>query len=808
MDATTPSLPEPAGNADRRRLTAVVYADLAGYSRLIGEDDVGTSARMGELRAQLIDPAIARHGGRLANVAGDSLLVLFDSILDAMRFAIEVQRAIPSFDGDHPPERRLRFRMGVNVGDVFSEGTNLHGEGINIAARLQSVCPVGAICVSRIVREQVGSRLALPFKELGALALKNIDRPVEAFVLDPSSSATPAGQSVPGRRPRLLVVTGIAAMALLIPAVAWYLYQRASSHSEIAVQAHQASGGTPPPLSIAVLPFNNISGDPDQAYIADGIAEDLTTDLAHLSGAFVIARESAFSFRGKAVDVRDIGRHLGVRYVLEGSVRRIGTTVRISAQLIATESGAHVWAERFDKPVTSLGEGQDDIVAHIASALGVRMINLDASRAARAQSGSPAAFDLVLRARAVLNERPSDEQKYIALGLFLQALRNDPNSVPAMAGTAAMYAWLFGGDAMIRRASELVAAAEAKAPDSPDVVAARFILLNREQRFGEALTLYNRLLDVNPSATSLIMQVGICRCWASAEDALAPLERTIRLNPRSPQLNGLKVEYARTLLLLDRAGEAASTLEPLVTWNSAPDASSDPDGGVVSWQSNARVYLAIAYVRGKRVDDARQIIARALKAENLREFTVRRWMRGIPRYSSPENVARLQRMADDLRLAGLPDHLDETLDSRVASNGDMRDVARMNTPTPMNVPGGQAVSTEDVVALLAKEKPLILSTTGATPSIPGTLFVTQGAVGTLNDEWQQRLGRLMQQLTNGDRNRPVLVFAFNQNRWHSRNLALRLIALGYKNVLWYRGGWEAWEASGQPRAALAGQWNL
>ena len=808
MDDTTPSQPDPAGGADRRRLTAVVYADLAGYSRLIGEDDAGTSARMGELRADLIDPAIVRHGGRLVNVAGDSLLVLFDSILDAMRFAIEVQRAIPSFDGDHAPERRLRFRMGVNVGDVISEGTNLHGEGINIAARLQTVCPIGAICVSRIVREQVGNRLGLPFKELGALALKNIERPVEAFVIDPANSAPLVPASAGRTRTRLLVFAGVVATALLIAGLAWQLYPRAPPDSEIAAQAHQASSGKAPPLSIAVLPFNNMSGDPNQAYIADGIAEDLTTDLAHLAGAFVVSRESAFSFRGKALDIRDIGRQLGVRYLLEGSVRRIGTTVRISAQLIATESGAHVWAERFDKPVTSLGEGQDDIVAHIASALGVRMINLDASRAARAQSGSPTAFDLVLRARAVLNEPPSDEQKYIALGLFLQALRNDPNSVPAMAGTAAMYAWLFSGDTMIKRASELVAAAEAKAPDSPDVVAAKFILLNREQRFSEALALYNRLLDVNPSATSLIMQIGMCRCWASAEEALVPLERTIRLNPRSPQLSGLKVEYGRTLLLLDRTSEATSTLEPLVTWNLAADTPSDADGTSTSWQSNARVYLAIAYVRGKRVDDAKQIIARALKADNLREFTVRRWLRNIPRYSSPENVARLQLMADDLRLAGLPDHMDETLDSEVPSNGEMRDFARMNTPTPVKVPGGQTVTTQDVIALLAKEKPLILSTTAATPSIPGTLFITHAAFGTLNDDWQQRLGRLMRQLTNGDVNRPVLVFAFNQNRWHSRNLALRLIALGYKNVLWYRGGWEAWEASEQPRAPLAGQWNL
>ena len=213
-------------------------------------------------------------------------------------------------------------------------------------------------------------------------------------------------------------------------------------------------------------------------------------------------------------------------------------------------------------------------------------------------------------------------------------------------------------------------------------------------------------------------------------------------------------------------------------------------------------------MRAQRVDDAKRIIARALKADNLREFTVRRWLRGIPRYSSPENVTRLQLMADDLRLAGVPDHMDETLDSGVASSGEMRDRTRMNTPTPMKVPGGHTVTTQDVIALLAKEKPLILSTTSDTPTIPGTSFITLANGGSLDDDWQPRLGRLMRQLTNGDVNRTVLVFSFNQSRWHSRNLALRLIALGYRNVFWYRGGWEAWEASEQPRAPLAGRWNL
>ena len=365
-----------------------------------------------------------------------------------------------------------------------------------------------------------------------------------------------------------------------------------------------------------MLPFDNMSGDPDQGYVADGISEDLTTDLAHLAGAFVVSRESAFSYRGKPLDIRDIGRQLGVRYVLEGSVRRIGAKVRISAQLIATESGAHVWAEHFDKPLASLGEGQDDIVQHIASALNVRMVNLDASRAVRGQSGLPASFDLVLRARAELNEPPSDDQRLRAWGLFLQALRADPSSVPAMAGTAAMYAWLFNGEAGIKRASQLTAAAEARAPDSPDVVAARFILLARERRLREAAALYNRLLEVNPSATSLILQIGLCRCWASPEEEIAPVERTIRLNPRSPQLDGLKVEYGRVLLMLGRADEAVTTLEALVPLTRNPDAVLDVDD-TLSWQAKARVLLAIAYVRVQRVNDAKQIIEGALKADNL-----------------------------------------------------------------------------------------------------------------------------------------------------------------------------------------------
>jgi tetratricopeptide (TPR) repeat protein len=487
----------------------------------------------------------------------------------------------------------------------------------------------------------------------------------------------------------------------------------------------------------------------------------------------------------------------------------VGVNLRINAQLIAAETDAHVWAERFDKPITSLGEGQDDIVAHIGSALGVRLVNLDAARVARSQSGSAAAFDLVLRARSVLNDPPSRDRAIIATGLYMQALRADPTSVPAMAGAAAMLAGMFVDRESVKRASELAAAAEAKAPDSPDVIAAKFLLLQRERRTQEALMLYNRLLDVNPSITGLILQIGLCTCWTYQEDALVPLQRTIRLNPRSPNINALKTSYAYTLILWGHTDEAIEILEPLITWE-GEDAPYDEDTGQSpGWKSQVKLYLAIAYVRKSRLEEARRITSRALRMNDLREFTVRRWLRGIGSYWSAEDIARSRQMAEELRVAGVPDHLDETIDSGVPSTTEIREVTRNYSPTPMSVPGGRTLLTQDVMRLLANaNRPVILTTSNDMLTIPGTIYVNMPISGSLKDDWQPRIQRLMHELTGSDKDWPVLVFSYNQNRWSSRNFALRLIALGYTNVNWYRGGWEAWEASGQPRAPMASRRDL
>jgi adenylate cyclase len=333
-----------------RKLIAVVYADMVGYSRLIGLDDAGTFERLRELRRDLIDPALLRHGGILVSTGGDSLLVRFDSIIPAMRFAVDVQRGVPDFDGDYAPDRRIRFRMGVNVGDVIPEGSNLHGEGVNIAARLQSVCPPGAICVSRVVRDHVGNRLGLKFEALGSLTLKNIAHPVEAFALR-LDAGVPTEAPFARRRLRGMALAGSAALLLAGGAgAAWWLYRDISA--PIVSAAPSATTFVPPDvaraprLSLVVLPFDNFDNTPEQGSLADGITEDLTTRLAQHRGFVVTARNSAFTYKGKAIDIKRLGTELGVRYAVEGSVRKVGSSLRVTVQLVSTETGAHLWLPR------------------------------------------------------------------------------------------------------------------------------------------------------------------------------------------------------------------------------------------------------------------------------------------------------------------------------------------------------------------------------------------------------------------------------------------------------------------------------
>ena len=328
--------------SETRKLAAILVADVVGYSRLAGADEDRTLARLRGLRSDLIDPAIAAHHGRIVKRTGDGSLIEFRSVVDAVRCAIEVQNGLVERNAGAAPDRRIEFRVGIHLGDVVEEADgDLMGDGVNIAARLESSCEPGAICLSEDAYRQVRDKLKEAFTDLGEKELKNIARPIRVYSLKDGSEST--GQ---------------------------------------VRHAHARDKPGPPRLSMVVLPFANIGGDPEQDYFVDGITESLTTDLSRISGSLVIARNTAFTFKGKPVDVRAIGRELNVRYVLEGSVQRGGARMRVNVQMIDAESGAHLWAERFDKPLADIFDMQDEIVAHLARQLDTAMISAEARRAA------------------------------------------------------------------------------------------------------------------------------------------------------------------------------------------------------------------------------------------------------------------------------------------------------------------------------------------------------------------------------------------------------------------------------------------
>src|SRR5271167_832047 len=357
-----------------RRLTAILAADVVGYSRLMGVDEEGTHERVKAHLRELVDPKIREHHGRIVKTTGDGVLAEFASVVDAVRCAGEIQRAMADRDLDLAEERRLRFRIGVNLGDVIADGGDIYGDGVNIAVRLEGLAAPGGVCISRTVRDHVGHRLPYAFEDMGEQSVKNIARPVRVYALRPEDVAglpTASGPSTISNSPPLFA----------------------------------------PRLSIVVLPFTNLSDDREQQYFADGITEDLTTDLSRLANIFVISRNTAFTYRNKPIDTKQIGRELGVRYVLEGSVRRLGNQLRVNAQLIDAATDAHLWAERFDSDTVDLFALQNEITSQLANALGVELIAAEAAR----PTEHPDALDYILLGRAA-SLRPNSRAEPMGRG--------------------------------------------------------------------------------------------------------------------------------------------------------------------------------------------------------------------------------------------------------------------------------------------------------------------------------------------------------------------------------------------------------
>ncbi len=560
-----------------------------------------------------------------------------------------------------------------------------------------------------------------------------------------------------------------------------------------------ASPEARPRLSIVVLPFANLSGDPNEDYLADGITDDLTSDISRMPGSFVIARQSAQSYRGKTADVRTVGAELGVRYVVEGSVRKMDDVLRVNVQLIATETGAHLWADRFDQPLKSLSTGQEEIVRRIGQTLNVAVVDTESARSKRERPTNPDAFDLILRARSIGLHPMGPREQAERTALYEQALQLDPTSLPAMLGVAnSLIRNLVNFDnttgGAMQRADRLIAAAAAINPDHPEVLDSAAWLLRAQDRYQESIAAYQHLVERYPNYYTGYGQIGMLLTWTGHPEQGIPI--MLEQLRRAPQIPGNRTVYDQlgyANLLIGKDAEAIFWLRRALA--AAPNIPR-------TTRAFSYIHIAEANARLGHLDEARDAIADANRAWPY--DTVRAH---FPEdYNSPILVAQIKSFQAALRLAGHRDHAREDADFGAASDDSLPE--ELGRPTPTSVPGARTIYTAQLQLFLTEHKPIIIDTMmywwGR--SLPGAIGLKRaGAGGSYSDAAQDRLRQKMQALTNGDLATPIVATGFNSERIDGRNLALRLVALGYTNVYWYRGGREAWEVAGLPESTVAAQ---
>ena len=542
--------------SETRKIAAILVSDIVGYSRLAGADEDRILARLRALRSDLIDPTIALHHGRIVKRTGDGSIIEFRSVVDAVRCAIEVQNGMIERNAGLPAERRIEFRIGVHLGDVVEESDgDLMGDGVNIASRLEGIAKPGAICLSEQAYWQVKGRLEMAVSDLGATQLKNIAEPVHVYSLEVGQPAqakpvvTAAGAKLESAAPAPqarawlsnwpALAAGLVLALLAAGAFAW----RAGYAPRFMAASVDDKLANAPRLSIVVLPFENLSGDKEQDYFADGITDDLTTDLSHLADSFVIARGTASTYKGKPVDAKQIGRELGVRYVLEGSVRRLGETITVNAQLVSTETGAHVWADRFDGERGKLGQLQVEFVARLANSLGLELVKAEALRAARERPNNPDAVDLAMRGWAAYQSFGAATVNE-ALGYFERALQLDPGHTGAKIGLAQAlvdrFMWLGGGDEAvdIPRAEALVASALSAEPNNASAHFAKANLLGAKKQFSDQFAEIDAAIENDRNFAYAYATRGDMLTWAGrAAETIAEDETALRLSPRDPGRN-------------------------------------------------------------------------------------------------------------------------------------------------------------------------------------------------------------------------------------------------------------------------------
>jgi len=583
-----------------RRLAAIMAADVVGYSRLMGADEEGTLASLRTLRRELIHPKFDQHKGRIVKTTGDGMLVEFASVVDAVRCAVEMQREMVVRNLGVPNGQRIEIRVGINLGDIIVEDGDIFGDGVNVAARLEALAEPGGICVSRVVRDQVRDKLDFSFDDMGEQAVKNIARPVRVFHVRVTESAI-----APPESPTPMLAL-------------------------------------PDKPSLVVLPFQNMSGDPEQEYFVDGMVEEITTAIARLPWLFAIARNSAFTYKGRAVDVKQVAQELGVRYVLEGSVRKAGNRVRIAGQLIDTTTGAHIWAARFDGALDDIFELQDQVASSVAGAIEPKLRQSEIERASRKPSANLTAYDLYLRALAQ-SYRYTDEAFAEAVVLAREALAIDPSYTPAaaMVGWCRMLqrtqGWGALSDEDTGEACRLARQAlEAARDDAETIWQAALTLFFLAGEAAMAAAALDRAMALNPNSANAWLARGIIHAWRNQpEAAIEAIERARRLSPFDPYT-------FRNAYNLAIAHLAARRFEQAIEW--ADRALHDQPRTVTAM----RVKVAALAHLGQ-LDEARAELSRMLAIDP--KLTIAGFL-GSAHYQAPEV---LELYVTGLRLAGLPE---------------------------------------------------------------------------------------------------------------------------------------------------------
>jgi TolB-like protein/class 3 adenylate cyclase len=583
-----------------RRLAAILAADVAGYSRLMHHEEEATHAKLTALLADGVAPAISEHGGRIVKNTGDGFLAEFPSAVEAVRAALQFQTRVKELTATDGEDVRIAFRVGINIGDVIVEPHDIFGDGVNVAARLESIAEPGGICVSASAFDQVRGKVGVEFADLGDQNLKNIARAVRAY------AALPNGPS----------------------------------------PARQAGGiGTiqRPPLSIVVLPFANLSGDAEQDYFVDGVTENLTTDLSRIRGSFVIGRHTAFTYKGMALDIKKIGRELNVRYVLEGSVQRSGKRLRVNVQLVDAETANHLWADRFDKPVADFFDLQDEIVARLANMLNAELTAAEARRAER--SPHPNSMDLLFQGRASWNKGPTLSNMTEARGFFERALALDPANIEATVGIASVDLAM-GATLLADERPAFLAAAEANAirvlSFIPDHALAHLILGHINifaNRAAQGIAECEQALTINRNFANAHSMIGYAKyCMGRAVETEGHVMEALRLSPRDIYAYWWMLCLGLANIQLGAYAEAAHWLRRSVeaNWNF-------PLG---------HFQLAGALALSGSLDPAHSAVQAGLALQP--GFTLRRFRA----YKSSDNASYLagfERLCEGMRMAGVPE---------------------------------------------------------------------------------------------------------------------------------------------------------